>query len=58
MISSPSLLREHLEAALEAIESAHDTHIYSEDDEHPTNCHYCKVVREGRRALARYDREE
>jgi hypothetical protein len=30
---------------IEAIEGAHDTHIYAEDDEHPDDCAYCAVVK-------------
>ena len=45
-------LREHLEAALDAIDEAHDTHIFAEDDEHPADCYYCAIVRDGREALA------
>ena len=45
-------LREHLEAALDAIDEAHDSHIFAEDDEHPADCYYCSIVREGRAALA------
>jgi hypothetical protein len=47
------LLREHLEAALDAIDEAHETHIFAGDDEHPADCHYCAIVRDGRAALAR-----
>jgi hypothetical protein len=46
------LLREHLEAALDAIDEAHETHIFAGDDEHPADCHYCAIVRDGRAALA------
>jgi hypothetical protein len=49
-----SALRKPLEVALDAIEEAHDTHIYSDDDEHPADCHYCAIVREGREALTRH----
>jgi hypothetical protein len=48
-------LREYLEAALDAIDEAHDTHIFAEGDEHPTDCHYCAIVRDGRAALAHLD---
>ena len=37
-------LTEHLEALIALIEGAHDTHFYSEDDEHPVDCVYCAVV--------------
>ena len=46
-------LRGHLEAALDAIEEAHDTHIFAEEDEHPEDCQYCAIVRDGRAALNR-----
>ena len=45
------LLQAHLEIALAAIEEAHDTHIYSEDNDHPADCQYCAIVREGRAIL-------
>ena len=48
-----NMLREHLEAALNAIEEAHDTHIYSDDDDHPKDCQYCAIVRDGRAVLRR-----
>ena len=35
-------LTEHLEALIPLIEGAHDTHFYSEDDEHPVGCVYCE----------------
>jgi hypothetical protein len=53
VMSETYSLREHLEAALDAIEEAHDTHIFSDDDEHPEDCQYCAIVRDGRAALNR-----
>jgi hypothetical protein len=52
-MQSQNRLREHLIAALDALDQAHDTHIYSECDEHPADCYYCAVVRRGRAALDR-----
>ncbi len=45
-------LAEILADALSLIEEAHDTHIYDRDDEHPTDCHYCAIVAEGRKVLS------
>jgi hypothetical protein len=36
-----------------AIDEAHDTHFFAEQDEHPAGCYYCAIVREGRAALAK-----
>jgi hypothetical protein len=57
-MSSSNPLREHLEAALLAIEEAHETHIFSDADEHPEDCHYCAIIREGRAALDAVNRQE
>lgn len=45
-------LRAPLEAVTDLLESAHDTHIFSPDDEHPADCEYCRAIKDARAALA------
>ena len=42
-------LRQQVKTLCETIEEAHDTHIYSDDDEHDEDCGYCSAVAEARR---------
>jgi hypothetical protein len=39
-------LKNQLRKLIDLINDAHDTHIYSEDDEHPKDCIYCAAVKE------------
>jgi len=35
----------------DAIEEAHDTHIYAENDEHPADCHYCELINQANKLI-------
>ena len=49
--AAPDLLAA-LESVTEALEEAHDTHIYGDGDEHEDDCSYCAAAEKARAVIA------